>query len=565
VNYVWEQRKFSELYKKVNEKNIFRFGVDKIISVANMYFKEDVKKPNDEYMRTYNIMRLGDIAFEGNKSKNFSHGRFVENTIGDGIVSHVFDVFRPVMDYDLLFWKYLINNENVMGRIMTRCTKASTMMTNLVAKDFLNENILVPTIEEQHKIGTYIDKLDHLITLHQRKIYIFIKKMPIDWEQRKVGDYLTESREIGNKGDVARKMTVKLWGKGVYEKLEAGSTNTQYFIRHANQFIYSKLDFLNCAFGVVPEELESLETTADVPAFDCVYMNPYFMFYRTIQPSFYIQNGIIANGSRKAKRIHTDTFLEMPISVPCLTEQNKIVGYFQSLDHLITLHQHKCDEMKKLKKCMLQKMFPQNGKKVPEIRFEGFTNDWEQRKLGDVLSLLKDGTHGTHRDAESGPLLLSAKNIKNGTVQWDESDRRISEDEYNIIHSNFRLQKGDVLLTIVGSIGEVAILSQSEGVTFQRSVAFLRPSDEICSEFLYSEIQGQKFQKELNDRKSTSAQPGMYLGDLGAIPIEFPTSDEEQMQIGSYFSTIDHLITLHQHKCDELQNLKKYMLQNMFV
>lgn len=359
----WEQRKFSELYKKVNEKNIFRFGVDKIISVANMYFKEDVKKPNDEYMRTYNIMRLGDIAFEGNKSKNFSHGRFVENTIGDGIVSHVFDVFRPVMDYDLLFWKYLINNENVMGRIMTRCTKASTMMTNLVAKDFLNENILVPTIEEQHKIGTYIDKLDHLITLHQHKCDEMKKlkkcmlqkmfpqngkKVPEirfegftnDWEQRKVGDYLTESREIGNKGDVARKMTVKLWGKGVYEKLEAGSTNTQYFIRHANQFIYSKLDFLNCAFGVVPEELESLETTADVPAFDCVYMNPYFMFYRTIQPSFYIQNGIIANGSRKAKRIHTDTFLEMPISVPCLTEQNKIVGYFQSLDHLITLHHH---------------------------------------------------------------------------------------------------------------------------------------------------------------------------------------------------------------------------------
>ena len=194
--------------------------------------------------------------------------------------------------------------------------------------------------EEQMQIGSYFSTIDHLITLHHRKRVILKKTKVSDWEQRKVGDYLTESREIGNKGDVARKMTVKLWGKGVYEKLEAGSTNTQYFIRHANQFIYSKLDFLNCAFGVVPEELESLETTADVPAFDCVYMNPYFMFYRTIQPSFYIQNGIIANGSRKAKRIHTDTFLEMPISVPCLTEQNKIVGYFQSLDHLITLHHH---------------------------------------------------------------------------------------------------------------------------------------------------------------------------------------------------------------------------------
>ncbi len=200
----------------------------------------------------------------------------------------------------------------------------------------------------------------------------------------------------------------------------------------------------------------------------------------------------------------------------------------------------------------------------PKIRFRGYTDDWEQRKLADVLTLLKDGTHGTHKDAESGPLLLSAKNIKNGTVQWDESDRRISEDEYNSIHSNFQLQNGDVLLTIVGSIGETAILSQSKGVTFQRSVAFLRPSDDMSSEFLYSEIQGQRFQKELNDRKSTSAQPGIYLGDLGAIPIEFPTSGEEQNKIGSYFQNLDHLITLHQRKCEETRRLKQYMLQKMF-
>lgn len=166
----WEQHKFGELYSKVSEKNDLSFGADKIISVANMYFKEEVKESSDKYMRTYNVMRLGDIAFEGNKSKNYSHGRFVENTIGDGIVSHVFDVFRPTTSYDLLFWKYLINNEGVMGRIMARCTNASTMMTNLVASDFLNEKILVPSLKEQKKIGTYFDNLDHLITLHQREI-----------------------------------------------------------------------------------------------------------------------------------------------------------------------------------------------------------------------------------------------------------------------------------------------------------------------------------------------------------------------------------------------------------
>ena len=171
----WEQRKFESQYKKLTEKNDLSFGPDKIISVANMYFKSDTSKSDDEYMKTYNVMRIGDIAFEGNKSKNFAHGRFVENTIGDGIVSHVFDVFRPIADYDLLFWKYLINNENIMGRVMTRCTKASTMMTNLVAKDFLKESVLVPTIKEQHKIGSFLDCLDKTITLHQRKVEILHK------------------------------------------------------------------------------------------------------------------------------------------------------------------------------------------------------------------------------------------------------------------------------------------------------------------------------------------------------------------------------------------------------
>ena len=246
-------------------------------------------------------------------------------------------------------------------------------------------------------------------------------------------------------------------------------------------------------------------------------------------------------------------------------EQAKIGNYFQSLDNLITLHQRKCDETKQLKKFMLQKMFPKNGEKNPEIRFEGFTDDWEQRKLRENLSFLKDGTHGTHKDVEDGPLLLSAKNIKNGTVQWDESDRRISEDEFKSIHANFKLKEGDVLLTIVGSIGETAILNNSEGITFQRSVAFLRPASKIISEFLYSEIQGYKFQKELNERKSTSAQPGIYLSDLGEIPISYPINMDEQVAIGHYFTNIDHLIALHQRKCEKLKELKKYMLRNMFI
>ena len=136
-----------------------------------MYYKAESYITDENYLLTYNVFEMGDIAFEGNKSKNFAHGRFVENTIGNGIVSHVFDVFKPRMtNYDLQFWKYAINNERIMGPILLRSTKASTMMTNLVADDFLQENFLIPCYEEQKKIGEFLNQLDTLITLHQRKL-----------------------------------------------------------------------------------------------------------------------------------------------------------------------------------------------------------------------------------------------------------------------------------------------------------------------------------------------------------------------------------------------------------
>lgn len=200
----------------------------------------------------------------------------------------------------------------------------------------------------------------------------------------------------------------------------------------------------------------------------------------------------------------------------------------------------------------------------PKIRFKGYTDAWEQRKLGEMLSLLKDGTHGTHADVADGPLLLSAKNIKNGTIIWDESDRRISQEEYEKIHSKFCLKDGDILLTIVGSIGETAILKGAKNITFQRSVAFLRPNKNITSEFLYTKIQTPTFQKDLESRKSTSAQPGIYLGDLAEIPVKYSSSIEEQIKIGEYFLKIDHLITLHQRKCEQTKKFKKFMLQKMF-
>lgn len=268
----------------------------------------------------------------------------------------------------------------------------------------------------------------------------------------------------------------------------------------------------------------------------------------------------------KVTSVSRSAILDTNISFPAdINEQGEIGRLLIKLDNLITLHQRKLNQIKEYKKGLLQKMFPKDGEKVPEIRFLGFTGDWEQRKLGESLSFLKDGTHGTHADAVDGPLLLSAKNIKEGTIKWDNSDRRISQEEFEKIHSSFSLKAGDVLLTIVGSIGETAILWDSTGLTFQRSVAFLRPCEGLSSEYLHIAIQTPTFQKELENRKSTSAQPGIYLGDLAEIPFVFPLQKEEQEQIGQCFGKLDNLITLHQRKLEKMKEYKKGLLQQMFV
>ena len=249
---------------------------------------------------------------------------------------------------------------------------------------------------------------------------------------------------------------------------------------------------------------------------------------------------------------------------PSKKEQKQISIFFKQLDNILTLHQRKIELLKLLKQGYLQKMFPKKDEKVPRLRFADFRSTWEQRKLGECLSLLKDGTHGTHKDVKEGVYLLSAKNIKNGKINVDNFDRKISEDEYKSIHKNFVLTKGDVLLTIVGSIGEAAVIKNSDILTFQRSVAYLRPNEELLSQFLYTSVINTKFQQELKKRQVVSAQPGIYLGDLSVIPISITNIDEQQ-KIGNFFEKLDNLITLHQKKIDTISQLKQAYLQNMFI
>jgi len=376
-----------------------------------------------------------------------------------------------------------------------------------------------------------------------------------DWEQRKLGEYLIQYTEVTIINDQYPVLTSSRKGiffqKDYYDGNQiASENNIGYNIVPYGYFTYRHMSDDEIFYFNINNIIDNGIVSTLYPVFttnnrlDSKFLQYELNFGKEFRKYSVLQK---QGGSRTYMYFNKLRDLKLTITTS-LKEQECIRNLICSIDHLITLHQRKFEKLKIIKKSMLENLFPQNGEKTPKIRFSGFTEDWEQRKLISCLSLLKDGTHGTHKDYPSGPLLLSAKNIKNGRVYYDETDRRISYKDFEKIHRNFKLQIGDILLTIVGSIGETALLKDSFEITFQRSVAFLRAKDNILPEFLMTEFNTDRFRNELEDRKSTSAQPGIYLGDLGEIPVFVSKNSAEQRRVGSYFESLDHLITLHQSK-----------------
>lgn len=162
-----------EEFKRVNERNNGEFGKDRWISVAKMYFQDpDKVTSNNIDTRTY-VMRLGDIAFEGNSNNEFKFGRFVANDIGDGVVSELFPIYRHIRDYDNNYWKYAIHLERIMRPIFAKSITSSGSSSNKLApKDLLRQSIFLPNLDEQKKIGAFFINIDSLIALHQRKPFI---------------------------------------------------------------------------------------------------------------------------------------------------------------------------------------------------------------------------------------------------------------------------------------------------------------------------------------------------------------------------------------------------------
>ena len=392
-----------------------------------------------------------------------------------------------------------------------------------------------------------------------------------EWEQRKLGDIAEFSKGSGySKGDLIESGTpIILYGR-LYTKYETSISEVDTYVEAKDGSVYSKGGEV-----IVPASGETAEDIARAATVDKsgVILGGDL---NVVSPNEDINSAFLAisishgNSQRElAKKaqgksvvhIHNEEIKNLVVPFPAKAEQNKIVEYFSNFDNLITLHQRKCDETKKLKKYMLQKMFPQNGSKVPEIRFKGFTDEWEQRKLSEIALQTYGG--GTPKTAN--------EEFWKGNIPWIQSSDLIEERLFNVKPRKYISQEAIsksatklvpqnsiAIVTRVG-VGKLAFMPFSYATSQDfLSLSELKIEPEFAVYALYKMMQ-----LVSNEVQGTSIK-GITKDELLAKEILIPDC-EEQKKIGAYLHTLDSLITLHQHKCEELKKLKKFMLQNMFT
>ena len=463
---------------------------------------------------------------------------------------------------------------------------------NLSAQIIKNLKVTIPMREEQNKIGEYFSKVNHLITLHQRKCeqtktlkkYMLQKMFPQDgekvpqirfegftedWEQRKVSE-ITSSYSGGTPkagtteyydGDIPFIRSGEIYGDTTELFItEEGLNSSSAKMVHIGDILYAlygatsgevsraKLDgAINQAIlAIIPNE----EVNAD-------FLAEWFRKEKAQITDKYLQGG---QGNLSAQIIKN-----LKVTIPMREEQNKIGEYFSKVNHLITLHQRKCEQTKTLKKYMLQKMFPQDGEKVPQIRFEGFTEDWEQRKLGEIADLTSSKRVHAQDYVDSGIPFYRGKEISELREHKPVSEvLYITEEKYKEMAKLYGSpQVGDLLITAVGTIGNTWVVDNVPFYFKDGNLIWFK-NIKCNPNYLDYVLSSDDGQKKIDASAIGSNQKALTMVKMNELKFMFPNNDE-QVRIADYFRNLDNLITLHQRKCDELKEVKKFMLQNMFV
>ena len=591
----WEERKLSSISERVTRKNknnestlpLTISAQDGLID-QNDFFNKQVASRD---VTGYFLVKNGEFAYNKSYSNGYPWGAIKRLDKYDmGVLSTLYIVFRPteinsqflVSYYDTTRWYREVSKNAAEGA-------RNHGLLNIAPTDFFNTLLVVPKIvDEQEKIGSFFKQMDNTIALHQRKLDLlkeqkkgYLQKMfpkngakvpelrfagfADDWEESKLGDVLSERNDQMPETNEYPLMSF-VQGKGVTPK---GERYNRSFLVKDSEKKYKKTELGDFIYSSNNLETGSIGFNRTGKA----VISPVYSIFKSkksresqfigimsarkdfISKMVRFRQGVVYG----QWRIHESDFLNIDMKMPNDKEQQLIISFFENIDKTIALHQHKLDLLKEQKKGYLQKMFPKNGAKVPELRFAGFADDWEERKLSSMTNY-KNGKSHEDKQSTSGKLELINLNsisisggLKHSGKFIDEADDTLQKDDLVMILSD--VGHGDLL-------GRVALIPEDDRFVLNQRVALLRPNATADPQFLFSYINAHQyyFKAQGAGMSQLNISKGSVENFISFVPII-----EEQKKIGSFFKQLDDTIALHQRKLDLLKEQKKGYLQKMFA
>ena len=389
-----------------------------------------------------------------------------------------------------------------------------------------------------------------------------------DWERRKLGEVFKEYSEknhpelppltiVQGRGTVLREDSERALQ---YDKSSLPSyklVNKDDFIVHLRSF-EGGLEKATTS-GIISPAYHTFHGEGTDSRFYYCYFRSERFINHDLKPHVY--------GIRDGRSIDIKGMKTINIPWTKVEEQKAIGNYIDCLDNLITLHQRKLDQLKTLKKYFLQNMFPAKGEKVPRIRFKGFTGDWEQHKLSDLVEKICVGFVGTcekyYTDVADGIPMYRTGDLSGFAL--NHTGIKYVTREFHKKNKKSQLKYGDILIARHGDSGKAIVYDRNEEANCL-NIVIIRPNSARCNgKFLAQRINTFSVSHKIKKMAAGSTQIVINTTDIEKLILQIPKSLNEQAKIISYFISIDNLITLHQRKLNQLQTMKKFMLQNLFI
>ena len=570
----WEQRKLGELVDRVVRKNInnestlpltisAQYGlVDQITYFNNRVASRDVSN--------YYLVLNGEFAYNKSTSDGYPFGAVKRLDLYEkGVLSTLYIVFAPKKEQqiDSDYLTVFFDTDRWHKGVAERAAEGARNhgLLNISAEDFFDIDLSVPKdIVEQKQIGAFIRQLDNLITLHQRECISFTaragrliltankKRNTSSWEQRKLGEIGSVSmcRRIF-KEQTSETGDIPFYKIGTFGADPDAFISRELFEEYKSKYPYpQKGDILISASGSIGRTVEFAGNNEYFQDSNIVWLNHDERLSNPFLKCFYSVVKWAGIEGSTIKRLYNDNILNTVICMPSVPEQKRIGLFFENLDNLITLHQRKFEKLTNVKKSMLEKMFPQNGSSYPEIRFKGFTDPWEQRKLGDMMNVTSVKRIHQSDWTDSGVRFLRARDIVAAAKNEEPDDYLyISKEKYEEYSAlSGKVGVSDLLVTGVGTIGVPYLVRNLEPLYFKDgNIIWFQNSDKIDGKFLFYSFSAEQIQGFINESAGIGTV-GTYTIESGKkTPISLP-NQIEQAKVGEFFQQLDNLITLHQRQ-----------------